>query len=149
MGVPLNHFFCRIFPYKPSIVVYPHLWRPPYLHLNLCLWLEPRCTISASQQRRPWWTTPTSWSTPLRRWLSPLVQWLCEELMWALWRILEFLFEAYLDFSSTLSCFLNDSEPVHLAPLIFPNIEPMFKYRVASISTTHQQRDTSKCRQHV
>ena len=29
MGVPPNHPFNGIFPYKPSTLGYPHLWKPP------------------------------------------------------------------------------------------------------------------------
>ena len=35
MGVPLNHpNFSGIFPCKPSILEYPHSWKPPYLGIN-------------------------------------------------------------------------------------------------------------------
>ena len=31
IGVPPNHpFLDGIFPYKPTILGYPHLWKPPY-----------------------------------------------------------------------------------------------------------------------
>ena len=36
MGVPpvIIHFN-GVFPYKPSIWGYPHLWKPPYLYCHL------------------------------------------------------------------------------------------------------------------
>ena len=29
-GIPLNHPFNGMFPYKPSVLGYPHLWKPPF-----------------------------------------------------------------------------------------------------------------------
>ena len=35
MGVPPNHPFSLVFPYKPSILRYPHLWKPPNIYSNV------------------------------------------------------------------------------------------------------------------
>ena len=35
IGVPLNHPFCRIFHYEPTILGYPNLWKPLYM-VNSC-----------------------------------------------------------------------------------------------------------------
>ena len=35
MGVPLNHpCYFRILHYKPSILGYPHLWKPIYVYVD-------------------------------------------------------------------------------------------------------------------
>ena len=35
MGVPLHHpFYFRILHYKPSILGYPHLWKPIYVYVD-------------------------------------------------------------------------------------------------------------------
>ena len=36
MGVPPSYhpFLIGIFPYKPSILGYPHLWKPPFQHIS-------------------------------------------------------------------------------------------------------------------
>ena len=41
MRVPLVIIhFNRIFPYKPSIVGYPHLWNPPYIYNKIFLYCK-------------------------------------------------------------------------------------------------------------
>ena len=34
MGVPQNHPFIWFIHYKPCILGYPHLWKPPYVHIQ-------------------------------------------------------------------------------------------------------------------
>ena len=39
MGVPQNHPFHGIFSYKPSLLGYPHLWKPPFGYETI--WRDP------------------------------------------------------------------------------------------------------------
>ena len=50
MGVATNHPFDRIFPYKPAIWGYPHLWKRPYLQ-EFCLLRIARGNICHAERR--------------------------------------------------------------------------------------------------